>query len=47
MATLPGLRLYREHGYVAAEPIDWPLDDGSTITFVPMTKSASVQDPNS
>ncbi len=39
MATLPGVRLYAARGYVAGEPILWPLGDGLTINFVPMTKS--------
>ena len=38
MATLAGVRLYASHGYVAGEPIQWPLGDGLTINFVPMTK---------
>ena len=38
MATLPGVRLYAARGYVAGEPILWPLEDGLTIRFVPMTK---------
>jgi GNAT superfamily N-acetyltransferase len=38
MATLPGVRLYAARGYVAGEPILWPLGDGLTIRFVPMRK---------
>jgi GNAT superfamily N-acetyltransferase len=38
MATLPGVRLYAARGYVAGEPILWPLGDGLTISFVPMRK---------
>ena len=38
MATLPGVRLYAARGYVAAEPILWPLGAGLTISFVPMRK---------
>lgn len=38
MATLPGVRLYAARGYVAEAPIEWPLDQKRTITFVPMTK---------
>jgi len=41
MATLPGVRLYAARGYGAGTPIGWPLPDGSTIEFVPMTKSLS------
>ena len=40
MATLPGVRLYAARGYVAGDPIQWPLGDGLTIDFVPMTKRA-------
>ena len=36
MSTLPGLRFYAAHGYVAGEPIQWPLEPGLTIEFVPM-----------
>ena len=39
MSTLPGVRLYRRHGYVAAEPIEYPLAAGLTIRFVPMEKN--------
>ncbi len=38
MATLPGVRLYAARGYVAGDPIEWPLGSGRSITFVPMTK---------
>ncbi len=38
MATLPGVRLYEKCGYVAADPISHPLQDGLTIRFVPMHK---------
>ena len=38
MATLPGVRLYAARGYVAEDPIQWPIGAGLTITFVPMTK---------
>ena len=38
MATLPGKRLYERHGFIAGEPIAYPLSDGLTIQFVPMTK---------
>jgi GNAT superfamily N-acetyltransferase len=41
MATLAGVRLYAARGYVAGEPIEWPLGDGLTITFVPMNKHAA------
>jgi GNAT superfamily N-acetyltransferase len=38
MATLPGVRLYREHGYVGDERIEYEVSPGLTIPFVPMTK---------
>ncbi len=38
VATLPGQRLYAACGYVAAEPMDHRLEDGSSIRFVPMRK---------
>jgi GNAT superfamily N-acetyltransferase len=38
MATLPGVRLYAARGYVAGNPIQWPLGAGLTIPFVPMSK---------
>jgi GNAT superfamily N-acetyltransferase len=41
MATLPGVRLYAARGYQAGARIDWPVGDGVTIPFVPMTKDAS------
>ncbi len=40
MATLPGIRLYAAQGYVAGEPLKWPLGPGLTIDFLPMTKRA-------
>ena len=39
IATLPGQRLYRECGYIGEERVEYPLPNGSTITFVPMTKN--------
>jgi hypothetical protein len=38
MGTLPGVRLYAARGYVAADPILWPLGEGLDISFVPMSK---------
>lgn len=38
MATLPGVRLYAARGYLPGEPIHWPLPNGLTIEFVPMSK---------
>lgn len=40
MATLPGVRLYAARGYRGASPVDWPLGDGLTIRFLPMSKPA-------
>jgi GNAT superfamily N-acetyltransferase len=39
MSTLPGVRLYRECGYVGEARITHPLGPGLVIEFVPMTKS--------
>jgi GNAT superfamily N-acetyltransferase len=41
MATLPGVRLYASRGYVAGDLVHWPLGDGLTIDFVPMTKQVA------
>lgn len=41
MATLPGQRLYQACGYVAGEPIQHPLGDGSLMELVPMRKELS------
>jgi GNAT superfamily N-acetyltransferase len=38
MATLPGMRLYEQCGYVAGTPLRHPLPGGLDITFVPMSK---------
>lgn len=40
MATLPGIRLYEARGYVGSARIEWPLGDGLTIPFLPMSKAA-------
>ncbi len=40
MATLPGVRLYAARGYQGVSFIDWPLGDGLTIRFLPMSKPA-------
>ncbi len=45
MATLSGLRLYTARGYVAGDAIEWPLGNGLTIAFVPMTKRAPASAP--
>jgi len=44
MATLPGLKLYEKHGFVAGKSIDYPLDDQLMIEFVPMCKDISVKE---
>ena len=41
MATLGGLRLYQQFGYVAGEPTLYPLPGGIDIRFVPMRKGAA------
>ena len=38
MATLPGLRLYERHGFIAGTAEEIPIGEQLTITFVPMTK---------
>jgi GNAT superfamily N-acetyltransferase len=38
MATLPGRRLYAACGYRAGEPMQYSLEGGLTIEFVPMRK---------
>lgn len=39
MATLAGVRLYQQFGYVPDPAIEHPLPGGLTIRFVPMRKS--------
>jgi N-acetylglutamate synthase-like GNAT family acetyltransferase len=41
MATLPGVRLYAARGYAPAPEVEWPLGDGLTIRFVPMSKTVT------
>jgi N-acetylglutamate synthase-like GNAT family acetyltransferase len=41
MATLPGQRLYRAYGFEAMAPMDYPLQSGVVIRFVPMRKQLS------
>ncbi|HMD59353.1 MAG TPA: GNAT family N-acetyltransferase [Steroidobacteraceae bacterium] len=43
MATLPGVRLYENCGYVAGPATDYPLGGGLNIRFVPMSKRAADQ----
>ncbi|MET0280799.1 MAG: GNAT family N-acetyltransferase [Steroidobacteraceae bacterium] len=40
MGTLPGVRLYEALGYSKAPLVHYPVGDGVTIEFVPMTKQA-------
>jgi GNAT superfamily N-acetyltransferase len=40
MATLPGVPFYTALGYERRTPVSQTLDDGITIEFVPMTKTA-------
>jgi GNAT superfamily N-acetyltransferase len=39
MGTLPGVRLYQALGYIADEPVRYPVAPGVTIDFVPMHKA--------
>lgn len=39
MATLSGQPLYQQCGYLADEPVDYPLAGGESIRFVPMRKA--------
>jgi len=39
MATLPGVRLYAQHGYVPGAAIQHELAPGLNIEFVPMSKT--------
>jgi GNAT superfamily N-acetyltransferase len=41
MATLPGVRLYEQCGYLAGASIVHPLPGGLGIVFVPMSKGAA------
>lgn len=43
MATLPGVRLYEQCGYLARAPIEHTLPDGLLIRFVPMAKRLEAQ----
>jgi len=40
MATLPGQRLYENHGYIAEQPVEYPLKENLNIRFVPMHKES-------
>lgn len=39
MSTLPGLKLYRRHGYQPGERVFHDVGGGETVEFVPMHKS--------
>ena len=39
MATLPGIRLYAARGYAGTQRILYPLGDGISIEFLPMSKT--------
>lgn len=39
MASLPGMRLYAKHGYVADSPLQYELEPGLNIEFIPMRKT--------
>ncbi|NOU49288.1 GNAT family N-acetyltransferase [Pseudoalteromonas sp. JBTF-M23] len=41
MATLPGVKLYERHGFVAEEAIEYPVTDTLSVTFVPMKRNLS------
>jgi YbgC/YbaW family acyl-CoA thioester hydrolase len=40
MAMLSGVDFYRAHGYVAADRVQYELEPGLTIEFLPMSKAA-------
>ena len=40
MAMLSGVDFYRAHGYVPAAPVQYELEPGLTIEFLPMSKAA-------
>jgi GNAT superfamily N-acetyltransferase len=44
MGTLPGVRLYASRGYAGGERVHWPVGEGLTIEFVPMSKTVA-KDP--
>jgi GNAT superfamily N-acetyltransferase len=41
MATLPGARLYTRYGYSGTERIEYEMQPGLSITFIPMSKKVS------
>ena len=38
MATLPGARLYSRYGYSGTERVQYEMQPGLTIEFIPMRK---------
>jgi GNAT superfamily N-acetyltransferase len=47
MATLPGARLYERYGYRGAKRIQYEVQPGIAIEFIPMSKEASGFSPTS
>jgi GNAT superfamily N-acetyltransferase len=45
MATLPGVRLYAQQGYVPGSPVQYELAPGLMIEFVPMSKTLHMRNP--
>lgn len=43
MATMPGLKLYEKHGFVAGKHIHYPVGGKLTIEFIPMYKEISTE----
>jgi ribosomal protein S18 acetylase RimI-like enzyme len=41
MATMPGVKFYGARGYAGDQPVDWPLQGGVTIRFLPMSKAVA------
>jgi GNAT superfamily N-acetyltransferase len=41
MATLPGARLYARYGYTGTERVQYEVQPGVMIEFIPMSKTAS------
>ncbi|MBD1584575.1 GNAT family N-acetyltransferase [Pseudoalteromonas sp. S16_S37] len=38
MATLPGIKLYKRHGFIGEKTIEYPVTETLSITFVPMKR---------
>jgi hypothetical protein len=39
MATLPGARLYERYGYRGTQRVQYEIQPGLTIDFIPMSKA--------